>query len=160
MVKKSTPRSKKKIALCVFVALIACLLVYSGIWYFMTHKKYGAYTEGLDINETGGLRKILSPVYYSGDGEHEYTVAFPGYLSYVGNLGVSEAQSGMSLLIWPSIFGESEYGVILYDEGQDHQIMIKREGKAEDGSQQGLVDRYSQSIEELFEFAEKQWGDI
>lgn len=146
--------------LCVFIVLIACLLIYSGIWYFVTHKKYETYTEGLDINETGVLRKILNPVYYSGDGEHEYTVAFPGYLSYVGNLGVSEAQSGMALLIWPSIFGESEYGVILYDEGEEHQIVLKKEGEAENSGEQKLVNQYAQNIEELFEFAKKQWGDI
>lgn len=161
MIKKQNSRlTKKKVIVLTLILLLIGLIIYSTIWYTVTRSKYDAYAKGMDINSSGLLMEKIEPSYYSGDGTYEYTVAFPGYLSYVGNLVVSRFKDGLSLFIWPAFAGKSQYGIIINQEGTDYLINISRNLTAEKASDQALVDQYAEDIKGLFGIAKERWSDF
>jgi len=140
----------------VLVAILVLFGLYNLIWYAVVWGKYEKFVEGmreLYYHRTYVIDEL--------DG-YTYNVKIPNYLSFTGNLGIQRTQdANCALIVWPKIFKETEYGVILKDEsGRNYAIKLTFDAEpAESTSNEGkrLVAKYSAEIDELFDRASRQW---
>ncbi len=148
-------KSKRKKLYIILTVLILLFGVYNLIWYFVTQSKYDNLSKKMDE-----VVKNRSYVLNAGDG-YVYNVKYPDYLTFIGNLGVSDEKNEMSLIIWPSLFnGDNEYGVRIIDEDESYEIMVDKDMKAEDSEIKDIVNKYKDEIQILFQKADEKWGII
>lgn len=138
----------------IILLMVICLLfgVYNLIWYFTTQVKYSTYSENMD--------EFIPNRSYVLEGEdgYLYNVKYPDYLSFTGNLGVSNNNNEVSLIIWPSIFGEDKYGLKIDTIDDSYEIIIDREMKAEVSEDDKIIEKYKEEIEKLFQKADERWN--
>lgn len=147
--------SKSKKLYIIITVIILLFGVYNLIWYYVTQSKYDNFSERMDE-----FVKNRSYVLNPGDG-YLYNVKYPDYLTFTGNLGVSDEKNEISLIIWPSLFnGENEYGVRIIDEDESYEIMVDKDMKAEDSEIEDIVNKYQDEIQILFQKADEKWGII
>lgn len=148
-------KSKSKKLYIIITVIILLFGVYNLIWYYVTQSKYDNFSEKMDE-----FVKNRSYVLNPGDG-YVYNVKYPDYLTFTGNLGVSDEKNEISLIIWPSLFnGENEYGVRIIDEDESYEIMVDKDMKAEDSEIEDIVNKYQDEIQILFHKADEKWGII
>jgi len=122
---KSMKLSFRKKILYIAILLVCCFLVYNLIWYLTVEHKYGAYAAGMERDTAGGSR--ISDKHFTVISENvDYTVKYPFYLEYSGNLAVVKRDTQEALIIWPGIVGDNEYGLILEYENQIYQILVDK----------------------------------
>ncbi|TRZ36166.1 hypothetical protein CEQ21_11285 [Niallia circulans] len=86
---------------------------------------------------------------------------YPDSLSFTGNLGVTTDDKKYALLIWPSFFGKTEYGLQLVDEKNEmHSITINKNTQAINEEYRDLIKHNKETINILFNKAAKMWKDI
>ena len=138
----------------IILLMVICLLfgVYNLIWYFTTQVKYSTYSENMD--------EFIPNRSYVLEGEdgYLYNVKYPDYLSFTGNLGVSNNNNEVSIIIWPSIFGEDKYGLKIDTIDDSYEIIIDREMKAEVSEDDKIIEKYKEEIEKLFQKADERWN--
>lgn len=141
---------KKKIVKYIWIALGICIIVYHIFWIY-NYLLFTKYVDGL--NE---LKKFQS--YSVLENDFIYHVKFPYYLYFTGNLAVSTKDSEYTLIIWPSRFRDTRYGVrIPFENNGFTCIMLNQEMKAEDANDQIYIDESKKQIEELFYKAFERW---
>ena len=106
---------KKKMLFTVIGVLVSIFTIWNIFWFSFMNKTYKPLLDA--VNNQGHTVGENSCAY---DG-YRYSVFQPSYLSFTGNLSMSiyddenieDGETMSSLLIWPKINGEYEYGVSL-----------------------------------------------
>jgi hypothetical protein len=151
---KTMNNKKIKSFIILILTLILLFALYNLVWYFATQSKYGGYVK--DMDELFANRSyVLEP----GDG-YLYNVKYPDYLSLTGNLGVTDEENGVALIIWPSFFGEDSYGVRIATDRDTYLVMVNKDIKAIDSVDDDVIDKYKEEIKMLFQKADNKWGII
>ena len=141
---------KKKIVKYICIALGVCIIVYHIFWIY-NYLLFTKYVDGLDE-----LVKFQS--YSVLEDDFIYHVKFPYYLYFTGNLAVSTKDSEYTLIIWPSRFRDTRYGVrIPFENNGFTEIMLNQELKSEYAEDQIYIDENKEQIEELFYRASERW---
>lgn len=148
---------KKKLILMVTACALVAFGIYNVIWYHIVHDKYDTYIKGMELNHLGEIRDIIEPSYYFGDGVCQYSVKYPAYLRYTGNLAISNKEDTYSMIIWPSFFDNTEYGVMLSDGDDAYSIMVNKKMKAIDENAAPIVEKNKKNVQWLLEKANERW---
>ncbi|MEG0978802.1 MAG: hypothetical protein RSD17_03850 [Oscillospiraceae bacterium] len=133
---------KKKI----LIILIVLFGIYNAIWSIIINDIYSPVQDFLD-----GKEYITDEEYYS------YSLSKPYYLQYTGNLAVTDKDGNYVLLIWPVVFGEDEYGVLINGDKETYSVYVDKFMKAKDPREQYIIDEHKAQVEKLFEKANKFW---
>lgn len=157
-VKRNIP---KKIAVVIGIFVLLNLL-----WFCWRQIRYSAFTGGMEQTK---ISTLLVPRYAAKDSDgFDYSVKWPDYLSFTGNLavgfpGASDDPFTDGLIIWPKLFGGYEYGVILNDPNDPssgYMFYITPDGQAVDTEYQEIAVQCQTTIKELLERANKYWEII
>lgn len=133
-------------------AIFALIVIVFHICWFYNYFLFTKFTDGLNEFKKFVTFSILEENYV-------YHVKLPSYLTFTGNLAVSNGNGEYSLIIWPSRFQDTKYGVRIPIENEATvSIMISRDLEAEDEYDQPIVDESREHILDLFEKASKRWG--
>ncbi len=88
-----------------------------------------------------------------------YNVKTPNYLSFTGNLGITDGNKAV-LLIWPSLYNRSfTYGISIQDETGAYEIYINEDLEAVTGyeEEQEVIQRNHAEIERLVQLAQEKF---
>lgn len=142
---------KKKSYKIVAVIIGIAVLIFHIFWFY-NYSLFQRFTDDLD-------EIIRFQTYSKSEDGYIYHVKLPSYTSFTGNLGIVKDNSEYALIIWPSRFKDTEYGVMIPDEnGSTISIMISKELMAEDKYDQFYIDESKIQIEALFRRADEKWG--
>lgn len=143
---------KKKILKSLALVLGTAVIIFHICWFY----NYSLYTRFTD-----GLNELVKFVTFSIlEDDYIYHVKFPSYPTFTGNLAVSTSDSEYTLIIWPSRFEATEYGV-MFPTGPETftSIMVNRQLEAENEYDQILIEENRAQLEDLFQKASKRWGN-
>jgi hypothetical protein len=145
----------KKILKAIGIFCTTAFIIFNLVW-FSNYLMYRKFTDGLQEIMSFSAYDILVDGY-------GYHVKFPDYLSFTGNLAVITEDNKYTLIIWPSLFAETKYGVMVVTESNEYtdffvQIMIDRDLVSEYDDDQALIDQHRENIEDLFQKANARWG--
>lgn len=97
-------------------------------------------------------------IYVDEDG-YNYSLKLPTYLSWTGNLAITEENIDYALIIWPGVLGgEEEIGFFLIHESTEYQIELTNKTTAAYAEYQELVDENAEVIAMLYDKAYDFWG--
>lgn len=135
----------------VFIVLIFGLWNLS--WFLSTTIKYDKFVEVVPKNEFGVH-------FLEKEDGYIYSVKKPGYLSFTGNLAVSNDEKQESLIIWPLITGGYEYGFSIQKDGQPYEFYVDENMKPIDKDDSVAIEKveeYKVELEELLSKAKEMW---
>lgn len=137
------------------ILLIVILIfgVWNLSWFCITTIKYNKFVKVIPKNKWG-LHFIEKE-----DG-YLYNVKKPSYLSFTGNLGVSNKEKGEILIIWPLISGGYEYGFRLQKDGVAYEIYVDENMEPIDKNNSVATQNVKENkaeLEKLFSKANKMW---
>ena len=142
--------------------IVAVFVAYNAVWFAWSHTKYGKYTDGMEEME---ISNLITPRYvYTSDDRYDYLVKYPDYLSFTGNMSVGLPASDENpftdaLIIWPTISGKYELGVLLYEEGgTEYSVYIDADGNALSEDDKDVVFRHRDAIKDLLIKADEKWS--
>lgn len=138
---KENKRERKELSsakkLCILAAVILGIFTAINLfWIFSTYIPYTRFTENMDRIETKDGDEVISVNYEKiVDGCRLY-VAVPDYLDFSGHLSATAEEPyeitqdndgnilstngpGVTVYIWPSVFGNYEFGVFVVDDMTD-----------------------------------------
>ncbi len=142
---------KRKIILIVLLVLLV-FIAYNVIWYFGCYRIYQNYQSEMPEVADSGVK-----IYVDDDG-YNYSVKLPAYLSWTGNLAVTEENIDYALIIWPgALGGEAEIGFIVTYESVQYQIEMKNRTTAVDSGYQEIVDENLEVISLLYDKTADFW---
>lgn len=143
----------KKSGLVVIKLILLLFVAYNIVWYLFSYSKYRKYEK--DFKEFADSGKKI----YVDDEEYQYSVKKPDYLSWVGNLAITDKNMENSVIIWLDSVGSGmTLGVILMDENNaEMQIEMKDTKTALDKRNQKIVDSYNDEISKLYDKARDVW---
>lgn len=135
----------------ILVVTVAAFAIWNLGWFIITKAVYSEFLEAVPKNEFGK--------YVMEEKGYLFNVKKPGYLSFTGNLGVTEKGSMNGLIIWPEIFGGYKYGVRLQQDDEVYEIYLDEHMKLvnEDEFTNQLYEKYQKEIESLFSEANQVW---
>jgi hypothetical protein len=138
-----------------YILLIIVLLfaVWNVSWYVMTSTKYNKFLEVIPENE-------WKLPFVKKDG-YVYNVKKPAYLSFSGNLGISNDNKPEALIIWPQISGGYVFGFRVEENGQAYEIYVNENMEVVDTKDTigtSKVEEYKPVLTELFKKANEMWG--
>ena len=154
-------RKGRKTAVKALLCAAAVFILINVCWYVWRLTKYGPCSRGMDEN---AFSSWIVPRYLYTDADgYDYSVKYPGYLSFTGNLCVSFPVSDNNyftdcLIIWPKVSGDYEYGVILSEGDESYQIYIHADGSAVNPEDSAVVTRKQDDIHTLLQKAEEMWN--
>ena len=142
------------------ICILGIFLAFNVFWYIWRNVKYGPYIKGMRESEIPDW--IVPRYYYVDDEGYDYSVKYPDYLSFTGNMSVGLPSADGNpftdfLIIWPKLDGRYEYGVSLTVEGTNYQIMINDDGSAIDSKFSGIVASCKETIDILLLKGDKMW---
>lgn len=151
----------KRKAVRAVLCIVAVFLLINVCWYLWRMSRYGSYSRGMEENVFSSW--IVPRYLYTDADGYEYSVKYPGYLSLTGNLCVSfpaldDNYFTDSLIIWPKVSGDYEYGVILSDGDASYQIYIHADGSAVHPEDSAVTERKQDDIKTLLQRAEQMWN--
>ena len=143
----------KKSGLVVIKLILLLFVAYNIVWYLFSYCKYNKYEE--DFKEFADSGKKI----YVDDEEYQYSVKKPDYLSWVGNLAITDKNMENSVIIWLDSIGSGmTSGVMILDENSEEiQIEMKDTRTALDKRNQKFVDSYNDEITKLYDKARDVW---
>jgi len=145
---------KRKLIMIIVSTCIVLFALYNLSWLYLTRAKYNQFSN--DMQEI-----MVNRTYVIQEDGYLYNVKYPDYLSFTGNLGVATDDEKYALLIWPSFYGKTEYGLQLVDEkNETHSVMINKNRQAINEEYRDLIRRNKETINILFNKAAKMWKDI
>lgn len=151
----------KKKALKIILAAVIAFAVYNIAWFAWSHIKYGKLSGGMEEME---ISSFVTRRYSYTDAERfDYLVKYPDYLTFTGNLSVGipvtdENVFTDALIIWPTLSGKYNYGVLLYEEGAEYTVYIDADGNALSKEYEDVVSRHRDQIETLLMMADHKWN--
>lgn len=157
MDKKKAVKRFLKIILVIFILFILINIV----WFSWRAIKYNNYSKGMNKNL---FYSAFVPKYLEDDKEgFSYSVKYPDYLSFTGNLSISMPIRSNnnytdSLIIWPNL-RNYEYGLILYDENNnEYMIEINENKEPKDSEYKEIINIHKENIDILFDKANEFWN--
>ncbi len=151
----------KKFLKTILVILILFILM-NIVWFSWRVIKYNNYSKGMDKNTS---YSIFVPKYLKTDNEgFSYSVKYPDYLSFTGNLAISMPSEDYdyfsdSLIIWPTLLKGYEYGLILYDEeNNEYMIEIDENQNPKESENEEIINEHKDNIKILFNKANEVWN--
>lgn len=151
----------KKKALKIILAAVIAFAVYNIAWFAWSHIKYGKLSGGMEEME---ISSFVTRRYSYTDAERfDYLVKYPDYLTFTGNLSVGmpvtdENVFTDALIIWPTLSGKYNFGVLLYEEGAEYTVYIDADGNALSKEYEDVVSRHREHIETLLMMADHKWN--
>lgn len=138
---------RKKKGWRIALGLVAGFLLLNLVWYGVTTVQYKPFLAAVPEHVTGVHAMTKDGL--------SYNVKTPDYLSYVGNLAVSDDKAGIWLIIWPTLFGDDEYGVRIQDKQTGYELMVNDQLKLlePDAELQAILDQNKPKITRLVEQA-------
>ena len=146
---KNTFKRGLEIFLAVLLGLFA---VYNAVWFAYREIRYSPFTE--NVPKTYG-------VYLTSKDDISYSVSKPSYLSFTGNLALTDENTAEGLIIWPEFLSGYKYAALIEARTEKENgkevpvlapIMIDKDGNWIDNT--GL---YGKKEREKFE---EKHGDI
>ncbi|MCR4672415.1 MAG: hypothetical protein K5637_04145 [Lachnospiraceae bacterium] len=151
--------ARKTVLRTLLLILIVFLIINAG-WYVWRSVKYKAYIQGMEKNY---FSTWLVPRYFFTDADgYDYSVKYPDYLSFTGNLSVGLPAAYDNpftdfMIIWPKLSGDYEYGVSLTADGENYQIYINADGSPVDPAYSEITSRCQETIDALLGRAKGMW---
>ncbi len=152
----------KKTELKIILAVAIVFVAFNIVWFAWSHIKYGKLSSGMEENV---FSTFVTPRYFYTDADgNDYLVKYPDYLTFTGNMSVGmpttdENYNTDSLIIWPTLSGKYEFGVILYEEeGKGYRVYIDPNGNALSKEYEDVVSRHTENIKKLLMKADNKWG--
>lgn len=146
-------RNKLWRVLTLFAISIFAILNIS--WFLITYYKYEPYIDAVPKNDYG-FHGFTDKDGYS------YNVKKPGYLSYTGNLGITDKNNELALIIWPKIFGKNKYGLRIQKENEAYEIYVDENLEPihieDDETIKNIIKRYKPEIEKLYNNMKEKWN--
>lgn len=149
---------RRTVLLRILGIILSIWLLLTLIWFSWSRIFFSGYSNEMKPNE---FSNFITPRYYKNDEQYTYFVKYPDYLSTTGNLAVSvrgDEAGVQAFLIWPTLFGEQKYGLIIDDETGSYQIYTDKEGKPIDAGYREITDRYSSDIADIVTAANNAWN--
>ena len=144
----------------IFICILTVLMAFNVFWFIWRNVKYGSYIKGMSEND---IQSWIVPRYMHVDEEgYDYSVKYPDYLSFTGNLSVGLPSTDGNpftdfLVIWPKLGGGYEYGVSLTADATNYQIMINNDGSAVDPAYSEITASCKETIDILLLKANRMW---
>lgn len=177
---------KKKISTFrkLLIMLVAILLFFGGYnltWYLLKYHPYQQLCTNMQLNDDSERKR-----YYANDKNYLYTVKMPSYLGFEGgflsitpnegqNLVVEEdgqitmsTEAYVSMFIWPQIFRETKYAVMISEGTSFSQLYIDKnlnyipfdnESIIEIKKNEQMINEHYEQIKEMLEGAQVMWGE-
>ncbi|TCT21700.1 hypothetical protein EDD68_1104 [Melghiribacillus thermohalophilus] len=138
----------------IILTLVSLFILWNIIWFSTITIMYKPYVEKVPKNDFG--------VHFIEEDGYTFSVKKPDYLSFTGNLTVSNNKEGESLIIWPLVFGGYEYGVRLQKDGKAYEIYVDQHlnpVKKDQGDNMAkqIIEKYRADIETLFRKGNAIW---
>ncbi len=151
-----------KTAMKIIDIVLVIFIILNVVWFGWRSATYRVFVlDGMEETESSTF--IVPRYLLTTDDGYSYSIKYPNYLSTTGNLGLTlpsdynEALYTDSLIIWPKLDGSYEYGVILYDDDVEWQIMVDASGRALDSQYDEVIEAHAENVALLFEKANEQW---
>lgn len=135
--------------------LFLLFLAYNLFWFRCVYSKYVTYAGGMEPFHSGKISRFLDPCYSTQENKVIYSVQGPEYLSLDGNLAVSNGN--LLLIIWPSAFGEAEYGLKKNASSQSYEVMVNEKMKPVDINDTVLIESDINAFKKLMQAAKSKW---
>lgn len=148
-------KKRTKVFISAVLFLIVSFVLYHLFWRFIVFTKY---EEFRTANEFQEINVNLS--YLLIDGDIVYNVEYPFYLSLTGNLAIQANEGNFVLIIWPRVFGETTFGIMIFNEesNQSYEIELDENGNVLDDRFLPVLEEHAELIDYLFERAYEMWG--
>jgi len=146
----------------ILIVLAAVFLFWNLMWIIKICTQFLPYRDALNKHESAG-------VYILSHNGYTYSVKMPYYLSFTGNLAVVNNENESSLIVWPSLFGENEYGISIVAENEigekrTYEMFVDHTGKPIGENNnidvQDIWKKYENEITAIFEDAKAVWGNF
>ena len=144
----------------VITMVLSVFILFNIFWYAWRDMKYASYINEMEEND---IQSWIVPRYMHVDAEgYDFTVKYPDYLSFTGNLAVGLPSLDNNpftdfLVIWPKVLGGYEYGASLTVDGVNYQIMINEDGSAVDSQYSEIAAISKETIDLLLHKANEKW---
>lgn len=153
---KKVRKTVLRTALCA----LALFILVNICWYVWREVRYEPYAKGMEKNF---YATWLVPRYvYTDDEGYDFSVKYPNYLSFTGNLCVgmpAEDDNPFTdfIVIWPNVTGASKYGASITVGNEMYQIYINPDGTAVDPADGETVAGCKENIAVLLKKANEMW---
>ncbi|MBA4538844.1 hypothetical protein H1Z61_17380 [Bacillus aquiflavi] len=118
----------------IIVALTILIVLYNISWFSVYFFKYHSYTKNFPITENGKYLLEKDGYYFS--------VKKPDYLSYTGNLAITNKTNDLSIIIWPLLTKGYEYGLQMTSDDQTiYHIIVDSDLKYVDDKNSKFIDK-------------------
>jgi hypothetical protein len=148
-------KKRIKILISVILSCVMIFIIYHLFWHFTVLRKYEAFRTASEFQE---INEDLS--YLLIDGDIVYNVEYPFYLSLVGNLAIQADEGNFVLIIWPRVFGETTFGLMIFNEesGQTYSIELDTNRNVLDERFLPVIAEHNEFIDYLFDRVYQMWG--
>ena len=153
-----TMNKRRTVLLKILGIIFSIWLLLTLIWFAWSRMFFSGYCNEMKSNE---FSNIITPRYYKNDEQYTYLVKYPDYLSTTGNLAVSvrDDEAGVqAFLVWPTLFGEQKFGLMIADETGSYQIYTDNNGKPIDAGYREITEKYSSEIADIVAAANNVWN--
>ncbi|WPP41126.1 hypothetical protein SK066_21615 [Paenibacillus hunanensis] len=144
--------SKKKTITIILVSIVILFILWNLVWFGFNYIKYNNFVGALPETSTGNHILVK-------DG-YTYGVKTPDYLSFTGNLSISNSSKGELLIIWPLPFGGYQYGFRLQENGNVYELNLDENmnlvGEQNESDLKAVTEN-KQTIQSLYNKAKAIW---
>lgn len=159
---------KHKTTKLIFFSILFLFWLYNTVWSVYVACRYTPFCEALGC-KTAFVRCSQT------DGNYNYHVKKPDYLSFTGNLAISEVitagekKDRVNIIIWPKGFHHYEVGAgvsyVVYDasgnltmDGWSMMLNEDMELLETDAHSKEIYEKYKDEIAILYDLAYQKWG--
>jgi hypothetical protein len=162
-----------KIKFKILICFVSLILAFNLVWFLFSHFKYKSFKDAVGYDEQ-------KQSWQYNDKEHVFGVSSPHYLSFTGNLSVTNIRKidkdgnhldeyTYSMIIWPKINGKYDYGVTVGIRQDDKKVlkaynfmldskMNSIEELTEE--EQQILDNAKSEITLLYQKTKKMWNSL
>jgi hypothetical protein len=107
---------KKKKWIIGLSILALLFIIWNLLWYLTVSTTYNQLTENISKDQHND--------FFLEKGGYSYYVVKPSYLTWTGNLTITNLDTDNSIIIWPSVFDDSfEYGLLVHVGDSGESVM-------------------------------------
>lgn len=146
-------KKRKKLFIILGVSLLSLAVLYVSFWYFLCAKRYADYQEGFPPAADPKIKLYIDEEGY------QYSAKQPSIIEFYSNLAIGSKDDKYIMIIWPDIFDDDKfkYGVMITNNNESVQIMLKDSTHAEEEANQYIVDENQVEIQKLVDKANNVW---
>lgn len=150
-------KKRTKISLSIILGIFVIVNLFWLSFYFI---KYGSYTKSIPKHESGTYLLVTD--------QYDLSVKKPSYLSFTGNLAITNKEDDLSLLIWPTVGKNEEIGLqiknsegVFYSVLLDSNLNYDEKNNDSDLSQpliESLINKRKSEINDMYSYAKSTWS--